>query len=127
MTELLPIFIFSMILAYLSDRSSDAYIDEWGSKRYSRKDVFFFFIMALSMSVFVGLRRNYNDTYVYLQMYDNLSVEKSISSQVNLSLAGSPGFTFLSLLMKKAGCSDQTHLMLFALFDVGVGLWFFVR
>ena len=124
MTELLPIFIFSMILAYLSDRLSDAYIDEWGSKRYSRKDVFFFFIMALSMCVFVGLRRNYNDTYVYLQMYDNLSVEKSISSQVNLSLASSPGFTFVSLLMKKAGCSDQTHLMLFALFDVGVGLWF---
>lgn len=124
MTELLPIFIISMILAYLSDRYSDSYIDEWGDKRYSRKDVFFFFIMALSMCVFVGLRRSYNDTYTYLQMYDNLSVEKSISSQVNLSLASSPGFTFVSLLMKKAGCSDQTHLMLFALFDVGVGLWF---
>lgn len=127
MTELLPIFIFSMILAYLSDRYSDSYIDEWGSKRYSRKDVFFFFIMALSMSVFVGLRRNYNDTYVYLQMYDNLSVEKSISSQMNLSLASSPGFTFVSLLMKKAGFNDQTYLMLFALFDVGVGLWFLRR
>lgn len=124
MSKLLPIFIISMILAYLSDRSSDAYIDKWGDKRYSRKDVFFFFVMALSMSVFVGLRRNYNDTYTYLHMYGNLSADKSIASQVNLSLASSPGFAFVSLLMKKAGCSDQTHLMLFALFDVGVGLWF---
>ena len=124
MTELLPIFIFSMILAYLSDRSSDAYIDEWGSKKYTRKDKFFFFIMTLSMCVFVGLRRSYNDTYTYLQMYGNLSATESIASQVKLSLASSPGFTFVSLLMKKAGCSDQTYLMLFALFDVGVALWF---
>lgn len=124
MTELLPIFIFSMILAYLSDRSSDAYIDEWGSKRYSRKDVFFFFIMALSMSVFVGLRRNYNDTYVYLQMFEGLSAEGSIASQVKMSLADSPLFKIIIILMKRFGMSDQTYLMLFALFDVGVGLWF---
>lgn len=124
MTELLPIFIFSMILAYLSDRSSDAYIDEWGDKRYSRKDVFFFFIMALSMCVFVGLRRSYNDTYAYLQMFESLSAEGSIASQVKMSLADSPLFKIAIILMKRMGMSDQTYLMLFALFDVGVGLWF---
>ena len=125
MTELLPIFIFSMIMAYLSDRSSDAYIDEWGSKRYTRKDRFFFFIMALSMCVFVGLRRAYNDTSTYLNIYNaDISAEKSIMSQMSFSLSDSPAFKLVILSMKKVGMSDQTYLMLFALFDVAVGLWF---
>ncbi len=125
MTELLPIFIFSMILAYLSDRSSDAYIDQWGDKRYTRKDKIFFFIMALSMCVFAGLRRSYNDTYTYLNIYNaDISAEKSILSQMTYSLSDSPAFKLAILTMKKIGLSDQTYLMLFALFDVGVGLWF---
>ena len=124
MTELLPIFIFSMILAYLSDRSSDAYIDQWGEKRYTRKDRIIFFIMALSMCVFVGLRRSYNDTYTYLQIFEGLSVENSIANQVKISLADSPLFKTIIIIIKRLGLNDQSYLMLFALFDVGVGLWF---
>ena len=56
--------------------------------------------------------------------FADISAEQSIMSQMNWSLAASPAFKLAILLMKKAGMSEQTYLMLFALFDIGVGLWF---
>ena len=72
MTKLVPIILFSIIMAWLSENASRHRLNENGKLVYTYKDKFFYFILAASMAVFVGLRTRGNDTYAYRLMYENI-------------------------------------------------------
>lgn len=125
MWKLVPILVFSLIMSCLSDRRSIHGLDEWGENCYTYKEKICYFLMAFFMAVFVGLRTSGNDTYAYIQGFNNL--QSGFENLKNIDweqLAGAPGRTFLAILLKTMGGSANDYLMLFALFTVGTYLWF---
>lgn len=121
MTKLLPIILIAMCFAMLSEMRSQKNLSGNG---YRRKNAFFCVCMMLVLAVFVGLRTRYNDTTTYTHSYELLRVKDSIFNGIKWSLSSSVGFELTQRLIKYLGGSAQTFLMLFALFDVGVNVWF---
>lgn len=125
MKVLLTIFICALFLTYLSERASTYKLDVYGGKEYIRKESVLYFSMALIAAAFVGLRIYGNDTATYRDMYEGLETGWRAISAINWTdLADAPGFTFINVLLKTAGTSTQTFLMVYALFTVITYLWF---
>lgn len=125
MSKLMPIFIFSVIVVFISDKKSQYIYDARGIKQYISKDIFFYVILTLGMAVFVGLRTSGNDTFTYRQMYESIPDGAAALQSINwLDIAGAPGHQFVSALLKCLGASTQDYFMFFALVSVCIYLWF---
>lgn len=125
MAKLIPIIVFSMILAFVADRSSGYSYDTRGIKQYTSKNRIFFVALVLVMAVFVGLRTSGNDTYTYQQMYERIPDGIDAIFSVDWTdLAAAPGHQFISGCLKYIGASTQDYFMFFALISVPVYLWF---
>lgn len=124
MLELLPITIFSFIMAGFSHATSK-YNKKLGC--YEKKENIFYFIMAVVMMLFVGLRTWYNDTYTYLMGFENIDISISIKAatqELDWSLGENPGFNLTNLIIKYVGLDSQGFLMFYAIITVGIYLWF---
>lgn len=123
MKQLLPIVLIAMGFAVLAEQRSkkNYFLNEKG---YRRKDAIFCTCMALTLAVFAGLRYRYNDTLTYTHSYELLQVDRSIFEGMTWSLSASDGFELTTRIMKVLGASSQTFIMLFALFDICVNIWF---
>lgn len=130
MSELFPILISSAFLLFFSNAFSTY---NHISERYEKKEWFFYYILAFSVAIFVGLRTKFNDTLTYVETYDvfipqNESLFDDVLSNTGriqwLSLGSNPGFTFIQNVMYHLGFSAQDFLMCFALFSVVVYFWF---
>lgn len=124
MSKLLPIFIFGIVLAYVSDRRAIVEFDSYGDRVYRKKDKLIFFIIAIVLAIFVGLRTSYNDTNTYMNMYEALSPGISNLLTIDLSLGENPGFWVVNTIVKTIGFSTQSFLMFYAIITVGIYLWF---
>lgn len=123
MTELLPIVLVALGFAGLAEyRSPKNRLNPLHP--YRSKDLICCLCMMLSMAIFAGLRTKYNDTTTYLWSYRLLDVDKSLFYGMNWSLGASDGFEIVTRVIKSLGWSSQTYLMVFALFDIGVDVWF---
>lgn len=125
MTKLLPTLIFSLIMAFFSEKNSIKKRDSLGGAEYVYKDWVLYFIMTAAMALLVGLRTKGNDTFSYTHMYEMLPYGWDKLSEINwFSLAGAPGFQALNVVMKTLKFSTQDFLMVYSLFTVTVYLWF---
>lgn len=124
MSKLLPIFIFGIILAYVSDKRAIVELDSYGDRVYRKKDKLIFFIITVVLAIFVGLRTSYNDTNTYMNMYEALSPGISNLLTIDLSLGSNPGFWVVNTIIKTLGFSTQSFLMFYAVLTVGIYLWF---
>lgn len=125
MWKLLPIFMIGLMMTFWSDRTSVYETGSCGERQYIRKEKFIYFLMALALAVFVGLRTRGNDTSTYHHMYDLLEVGLSSIRSIDWAkLTAAPGFTFVNILLKTAGLSFQDYLMVYALFTIITYLWF---
>ena len=124
MSKLLPIFLFSLLMAYLADKNSVSKIDRNGNKVYVKRDRICFFIMFLVMGVFVGLRTAYNDTYAYRHAYELMGTDLSALSNISYSIGDNPGFKLVNTVMKSLGVSTQSYLMIYSFVTNGIYLWF---
>jgi len=117
MSKLLPIVIFALIMAFFSDQMSVRYIDHYGCKAYRRKEFICYFIMAVAMAVFVGLRTRGNDTYAYRQMFENISAGTEGFRSIewsNFSVA--PGLQYVEVVLKTLGATAQDYFMVTGFF-----------
>lgn len=124
MLELLPITIFSFIMAGFSHATSK-YNKKLGC--YEKKENIFYFIMAVVMILFVGLRTWYNDTYTYLIGFENIDISISIKTaikELDWSLGANPGFNLTNWIIKYIGFDSQDFLMFYSIITVGIYLWF---
>ncbi|MBR6951288.1 MAG: EpsG family protein [Oscillospiraceae bacterium] len=117
MSELLPITITSIILAWLSQHVNTRKLTEDGQYK---KDWIIYAVMAVCMILFAGLRTGFNDTETYLNTYQTTSYDSSISWK----LGNNPGYSIVIKLLKLANFSGQSYLMFYALFIIGIYLWF---
>lgn len=125
MYKLLPIFIFSILMAYMSDRYSSYEFDAGRVKHYIRKEKLFYVIMSIAMAVFVGLRTSGNDTETYISMYEDIPNNITAFTAIDWKdIASAPGHQFLCALLKNMGASTQDYLMIFAIVSVSLYLWF---
>lgn len=125
MRTLIPIIVASLVLTGISSYLSSYKLDSMDGKVYVYRERFFYFIMALAMAVFVGLRTSGNDTGTYIDLYERIQLEGSVFSGIDwFKLAGAPGLHLLQNILKSLGASSQDYLMLCALFTVLVYLWF---
>lgn len=125
MTKLVPIIAFSVIMAWLSENTSRHCLNEDGRLVYVNKDKLFYFILAASMAVFVGLRTRGNDTYTYRLMYENIG--SGLDYIVNIdwgNISAAPGLQCYCMILKTLGATTQDYFMLTALITVGIYLWF---
>lgn len=123
MSKILPLLVMAMLLAYLSDRASIYELDRYGGRAYLRKEKALYFIMALMMAVFVGLRTRCNDTTAYTHSYGLISNTFSLEG-FSWDIGDNPGFNLLNKIMKSLGVSVQNYLMFYALVTVFLYLWF---
>ena len=125
MRKLLPILIFSLVMAFLSDKNSVKSQNSLGETNYVKKDRVFFLIMTIAMTVFVGLRTRGNDTYAYKHLFDLYPTGWSNLKTISWTeLNAAPGYQAVSIIIKTLGLSVQDHLMIYALFTVPVYMWF---
>lgn len=123
MKELLSITLFSMLMVYLSHIFSDYDPIEC---RYRRKERLFYTIMSIGLILFAGLRITYNDTQTYTWGYHQMEEMTDLSGTIVWSKIGeNPAFIHVQHKLIQMGASDQTFLMVFSIFTVGVNLWFF--
>ena len=114
MSKLLPVFIFSLIMAYISDKRAHIDFNKFGDKIYRHKEKIFFFLMAVVAIVFVGLRTSYNDTLTYINMYESLEAGISNIASLDFSLGENPGFWIVNIILKTLGFSAQSYIMFYA-------------
>lgn len=125
MYTLLPIFIFSILMAYISDRYSSYEFDAGRVKHYIQKEKLFYVIMSIAMAVFVGLRTSGNDTATYISMYEDIPNNITAFTSIDWKdIAAAPGHQFVCALLKNMGASTQDYLMVFAVVSVTLYLWF---
>lgn len=124
MSKLLPVFIFSLIMAYISDKRSLIDFNKFGDKVYRHKEKIFYILLAVVASVYVGLRISYNDTSNYQYDYETISIGMSRIASLDFSLGANPGFNILNTILKTIGFSTQDFLMIYAVITVGIYFWF---
>ena len=124
MSKLLPVFIFSLIMAYLSDKRALIDFNKFGDKIYRHKEKIFYILLAAVAAVYVGLRTSYNDTETYRYSYELMSAGINNILDLDLSLGANPGFNILNTVLKTIGFSAQDFLMIYALITVGIYFWF---
>lgn len=121
MSQLWPITIFSFVMAFFAHAHSK-YKKEL--ENYEKKDKLFYFIMAVVMILFVGLRTKYNDTPAYILGYEALSGDFPVLAEIDWDIGSNPGFVLLNSLLKYFKFSAQSFLMVYAIITVGIYLWF---
>lgn len=125
MTKLLPTLIFSLIMAFFSEKNSIKKRNSLGESTYVYKDWVLYFVMVAAMAIFVGLRTRGNDTSAYTHMYEMIPSGWDNISEINwLALAQAPGFQAINIIMKNLRFSTQDFLMVYSLFTITVYLWF---
>ena len=122
MTKLIPITIFSVVMAMMSHRCSEY---DYINYKYVRRERAYYIIMSIAMILFVGLRQHYNDTFLYVAIYKDTPDDIGLMEGIDWSKLGeNPGFVFTNRLLRRLGFSVNSYLILFAIFSVGVPLWF---
>lgn len=122
MFELLPITIFSLIMAGFSHAKSKY---NKVLNNYDKKENIFYSIMSIAMILFVGLRTKYNDTFTYLETYNLLTPSSiPILSEIDWSIGANPLFNLVNWILKYIGFSDQDFLMFYAVITLGIYIWF---
>lgn len=121
MSELIPITVAAIVLAFLSHNASEY---DPIRCRYGRQDRLWFGIMAAAMVLFVGLRTQYNDTQNYTSVYKIMNVDGGLLTGINWKMGDNPLFTLCNRILRKLGFSDQSFLLFYAAITLGLNLWF---
>lgn len=123
MEKLLPVSIFAIFMAVLSHRRS-GYDPIDGV--YRHKERLFYAALSVALIALVGLRTFYNDTSTYLVGYEQLREFPEKYQNLDwLKLGENPGFIFAQGILLRLNASNQTFLMVFSIFTVGITLWFY--
>ncbi|MCQ2429874.1 MAG: EpsG family protein [Clostridia bacterium] len=122
MLELLPTLIVGLALAFVSQyrTTNDGLL-----VMQKKKDFAVYLIMAVVMVMFAGLRVKYNDTSVYI--YDYIYGTPSAGNffiGMKWTLSESVGYRILNRIMKRLAFNSQTFVMVYAIIDIGIPLWF---
>lgn len=128
MFKLLPVIIIGLVFAGISEKQSKKVVNDSGIVYYEKKNVVFYLIAVAVLATFVGLRRVYNDTGVYIAQYNSIELTGAfpnfLFNEIDWNISSNFSFTIVMRLLKFLHFSDQSFLMFFAFFILGVYFWF---
>ena len=128
MFKLLPVIIIGLVFAGISEKQSKKVVNDSGIVYYEKNNVVFYLIAVAVLATFVGLRKVYNDTGVYIAQYNSIELTGAfpnfLFNDIDWNISSNFGFTIVMRLLKFLHFSDQSFLMLFAFFILGVYFWF---
>ena len=121
MFKLLPVIIIGLVFAGISEKQSKKVVNDSGIVYYEKKNVVFYLIAVAVLATFVGLRRVYNDTGVYIAQYNSIELTGAfpnfLFNEIDWNISSNFGFTIVMRLLKFLHFSDQSFLMFFAFFE----------
>lgn len=124
MWKFVPLFLTAIIMAPLAEAHSVKRVGVPCEERYVKKDRFFFILLAIGFTLFVGLRTRYNDTGTYRAGYAGISPSWSSFGKIDWALGSNPGFSVMNLILRLLGVSTQGFVMFYALVTVSCYVWF---
>ena len=117
MIKLLILLFFVTLWAFLSQRRSEDILHHTGSERLSRRMDIFCFFLIFALSMFAGLRTDYNDTAAYIRGFRNaVSPAEFLADPENLNLLHNPLFYFFQSWMRTITGNAQVFLMVTSIF-----------
>lgn len=124
MTELVVIIGIALFMAACVSRYYDENKGIWKTERFGNIIIV---MMFLVLAVFIGLRTRMNDTGAYKHGYELMALFPDILNGFDWSLGSNPGFNILNSLIKTAGFSTQSFLMIYSLITNGLYIRFLKR
>ena len=110
MGELWIVLAVSCGLAFLSEK----YTFVWNGRPSKVLNYGVVVLLIAYLSIFAGLRTAYNDTYTYMSSYKAMAAFPDILTNFSWKLGDNPGFVLLNSLMKTAGFSAQTFVLIYS-------------
>lgn len=111
MIKLLAVFAASLVLAYISERNTQAILAS--GHRYSVWHDWAYILLVVILTLFAGLRTSYNDTWNYIRFYDAApTLNEFFADGQNLNPFRNPLFYFYQSCLRTCGYDAQ--MMIFA-------------
>ena len=111
MTKLLVVFAASLVLAYISEQNTKAILAS--GHRYSVWHDWAFLLLVVILTLFAGLRTNYNDTANYIGAFRNAPVlSEFLANPENLNPFKNPLFYLLESLLKTTTGNPQWIILI---------------
>lgn len=107
MKTLLPIFLLSLFFAYMTERTTSG---QYMKDRQSFSNKLFYFLLLLTLTLPVGLRRIYNDTGAYIDNFLNSESLSELLASGNLHILANPAFNIYCSVMRDL--TDNYHIFL---------------
>lgn len=123
MIQLLPVIFSTVFLGFFSHVFSTY---DTQLQTYTKRNTLLWGILFCILVIFAGTRYNYNDTLVYIGVYEDDVVPLSLESlkQINYSLGENPGFYVFLQLLKLFRFTSQSFIFLTSIITVGLFMWF---
>lgn len=110
MTEILPVFAISLLLAYLSEQHTERCAA--AGTHYDKRADWAYILLIIVLTLFAGLRTNYNDTFAYMRGFRNApNLADLISKPDSLKLLGNPLFHLMESAIKTL--TDEPQWLIF--------------
>lgn len=110
MSGYLRVIILTLVLSVAMKKTRCGPLYSLSNRAYYRTLQFFIF---LTMTLFLGLRTSYNDTFVYLIMYERVSAFPSFWETFDPRISQYPGFMIVQAFLRTYDVSGQGFLLIF--------------
>ena len=126
MLKLFAVFVAAVILAYISERHTKLVLAS--GRNYSVRKDWAYIALIVILTLFAGLRTQYNDTWNYIRGFNNaVGVHEWLSDPENLNPFRYPLFYFFQSLLKSVFGNAQILIFLSSLVTQCCFIRFFKR
>lgn len=124
MTEFYLVIGVTLCLAWVTQRT---YVNYPNSPQTVARNRLCWIAIFLTLALFIGLRKYYNDTSVYISIYRQSQTITETLNSFSRKLGDNPGFVLLNSLLKTFDVSHHGFLLFYSSFSVAVFLYFIKR
>ncbi|MBQ8830078.1 MAG: EpsG family protein [Oscillospiraceae bacterium] len=113
MKTLIPILLFGMFFAYLTEKST---VGKYKYDKQTRQNKLFFAALILLLALPIGLRRMYNDTGAYINGFNASLTVLELFSSGELFILSNPAFKLYTALIHDLTGNYHIYFMIPAVF-----------
>lgn len=111
MKDYLIVIATTLVLAWMIERTQFGPVNSLGNRN---KDRLCYFMIYAVLTLFIGLRTYYNDTFVYFTLYNKAATFPDFWEDFTFQLGDNPGFMIVQSWLKTKQVPAQTYILLFA-------------
>ena len=120
MRKFVIMIVCCLSMSIISQRRSESV----NRRKYTEREQLFFLILTCYMTVFAGLRTNYNDTIAYFRNFSNVATFPAVLTNMDWALGSNPGYDIYLSIIKTFANNKQIFLLISSAFVLFVHMWF---